>query len=227
MTAAIRSSGGHLAGYTQGSLSAYVWLSQGMLGAIKLFAGQGSEFAERVKSGDIAIDFIRPLDVQLGTVSEDLGSRLYSLLPRGVPSVLIGAVFVGMTLPRTALPYLVGAVSALVAIALSLLTAFVVELVGFWLVETRGVGTLYTLLASFLAGLFVPVALFPGWLHLIALCTPFPSMLQTPINVISGQVSGLTMAGTVAAQVGWLLAVILLGRVVLAAGRRKLEVQGG
>lgn len=227
MTAAIHSSGGHLAGYTQGTLSAYVWLSQGMLGAIKLFAGQGSEFAERVKSGDVAIDFIRPLDVQLGVVSEDFGGRLYSLLPRGVPSVLIGALVVGMTLPRTALPYLMGAFSVVLAIALSLLAAFIVELAGFWLIETRGVGTLYTVTASFLAGLFVPVALFPGWLHAIAVCTPFPSMLQAPINVISGQVSGLHLAETVVAQAGWLVGVVVLGRVVLSAGRRRLEVQGG
>jgi ABC-2 type transport system permease protein len=104
---------------------------------------------------------------------------------------------------------------------------YLVAASGFWLVETRGVVILYMVLSGFLAGLFVPLALFPGWLHAVATATPFPSMLMYPVDVLSGRVEGLAAAGLVARQVGWMLLVLAVGQVVTRAGRRRLEVQGG
>ena len=98
--AALDSAGGTLAGYDTGSISAYVWLSQGLLGAIQL--NGAADVGDRVRTGDIAVDFTRPVDVQTWHLAEDLGRAAYTLIPRGVPSVLVGALTVGLTLPATA-----------------------------------------------------------------------------------------------------------------------------
>jgi viologen exporter family transport system permease protein len=223
--AAIRSAGGSLGGYTTGTISSYVWLSQGLIGAIEL-SGR-AEIGDRVRTGDVAIDFTRPVDVQTWHLAEDLGRAAYTLIPRGVPSVLIGALTVGLILPTTVLPYLLGLVSIIAGVALSFYGRYAVNILGFWLLDTRGARTLYVVTSSFLAGLYVPVGLFPGWLRTAAYCTPFPSILQTPINVITGKVVGTEAAVDVVVQLGWLLAVGLLGRWLTSAGRRKLVVQGG
>jgi ABC-2 type transport system permease protein len=52
---AISSAGGTLAGYNQQLASTYVWLGQALLAPIALFAW--IDIAERVSSGDIAVDF--------------------------------------------------------------------------------------------------------------------------------------------------------------------------
>ena len=39
---------------------------------------------------------------------------------------------------------------------------------GFWLVETRGLQILYMVVSGFLAGLFVPIWIFPQWLETVA-----------------------------------------------------------
>ncbi|MEV6557605.1 ABC-2 family transporter protein [Nocardia sp. NPDC051756] len=225
MLAAVRATG-DFGGYNEGSIGAYVWLSQGLLGAMQ-FMGPPLDLADRVKNGDIAIDFLRPVDVQFGYLAGDLGRAACTILPRGVPSVLIGVFTFGLAMPNTPLPYLLGAVSVLLAVAISFLCLFAVALIGFWVVETRGLRVLYQVTGTFLAGLFVPVHMFPGWLRTIAQATPFPSILQSPIDVLSGRITGLAAVGVVAVQVFWVLVVGGLGRVLLAAGRRKLEVQGG
>ncbi len=86
---------------------------------------------------------------------------------------------------------------------------------------------MYTVACGFLAGLYVPVTLFPAPLLRIDRSLPFPGMLQSPIDVISGHVTGAAALHEVLAQVVWVAALAVAGQLVLRAGRRRLEVQGG
>jgi ABC-2 type transport system permease protein len=225
LLAAVESSGGTLKGYDAASMSAYIWISQGLLGSVNLFGG--TDLAVRIKSGDIVVDFLRPLDVHLATVVTDVGRAVFTLIPRGIPSVLIGALLVGMATPPDALAYVVGAVALLLGIVISWTTVYLVGASGFWLVETRGVAILYMVVSGFLAGLFVPIQLFPGWLHALASATPFPSMMMYPVQILSGRTTGADAVGLLGLQLVWLAVTVLAGQLVTAAGRRRLEVQGG
>ncbi|NNH73609.1 ABC transporter permease [Nocardia uniformis] len=212
-------------GYDQGTIGAYIWLSQGLLGAIAFWGMP--DIVARIRSGDVAIDFLRPIDMQLAHLSEYLGRAVFTLLPRGLPSVLVGVLTFGLAMPNTPGPYVLGVISLLLAIAVSFLSMFTVCLAGFWMVETRGLRSLHMICGTFLAGLFAPVSLFPDWLRTLAYCTPFPSMMQWPIDVLSGRTVGWHAVGLVAAQIFWFFALLAAGQLVLRAGRRKLEVQGG
>ncbi len=223
--ATVEAAGGELDGYDVGLMSTYIWLSQGLLGSVNMMGR--TEIAERIKDGDIAVDFLRPLDVHAAAVTTEVGRSLFALIPRGIPSVLIGALVVGMELPGTAAPYLLGAVSLVLGIVISAATVYLVAAAGFWLVETRGLQILYMVLSGFLAGLFVPIALFPQWLQVVAQATPFPSMMMYPIDIISGRADLDVSLVLLLAQVAWLAGVATLGQVLTRAGRRHLEVQGG
>jgi ABC-2 type transport system permease protein len=223
--AAVKSAGGQLAGYTAGTISSYVWLSQGLLGALEI-SGR-ADIGDRIRTGDVAIDFTRPVDLQTWHLAEDVGRAAYTLLPRGLPSVLVGALTVGLIMPATALPYVLGVISVLLAVVISFYCRYAVNVLGFWLLDTRGARTLYLVTSSFLAGLYVPVGLFPGWLTTVAYCTPFPAILQLPINVLSGHDSGALAVRDVALQICWVVVTCLVGRVLTHAGRTKLVVQGG
>lgn len=220
-------SAGTFGGYDQGSIGAYVWISQGLLGAVGLGMTGVLDIADRIKNGDVAIDFIRPIDIQASYLAAELGRATYTFLPRGLPTVLVGAVTFGLALPTSALPYALGIVSIALAVTVSYLAQFGIAILGFWVVETRGLRTLYMIAATFLAGLFVPIHIFPDWLQTVAHATPFPSMLQTPVDVLSGRTVGLDALEVVGVQALWTAVICLIGRALLVAGRRKLEVQGG
>jgi ABC-2 type transport system permease protein len=223
--AAVESAGGELAGYSAATISAYVWLSQGLIGCIQM--NGAAEIGDRIRTGDVAIDFTRPVDVQTWHLAEDMGRAAYTLIPRGLPSVLVGALTVGLVMPTTVLPYVLGSVSIVIGVMISFYCRFAVNIVGFWLMDTRGVRSLYMVTCTFLAGLYVPVGMFPEWLHTLAYATPFPSILQSPIDVVSGHVTGTEAFMTVGMQVFWLAVTCLVGRLVMDAGRNKLVVQGG
>lgn len=223
--ATVRAAGGTVQGYDVGTMSAYIWISQGMLGSVNLWGG--IDLADRIKTGDVAVDFLRPLDVQLATIATEVGKAIFTLVPRGLPSVAIGILVVGMSMPTTPLPYLLGLVSLVLGITVSFSSVYLVAVSGFWLVETRGIQVFYGVISGFFAGLTVPIALFPHWLRIVAEATPFPSMMIYPIDVLTGRVTGAASWGLVGMQMAWLAATLLTGHLLTTAGRRRLEVQGG
>ncbi|WP_206051510.1 ABC transporter permease [Nocardioides ferulae] len=225
LLSAVEAGGGELAGYDPATMAAYIWISQGLLGSVNLHGR--SEIADRIKTGDVAVDFLRPLDVQLAAITTETGRAVFSLLPRGLPSVLLGAIVVDMATPDSLLSYPLGATSLLLGIVVSAATAYLVAASGFWLVETRGVAILYMVASGFLAGLFVPIRLFPDWLHAVATATPFPSMLIYPVDILSGRVEGAAAVSLVLLQLLWLAVVLGTGQLMTRSGRRRLEVQGG
>lgn len=223
--ATVVAAGGSVAGYDLGQMMAFTWLGQGLLGVVNLYGRD--ELGERIRSGAIAVDFARPLDLQLSRLATFLGERSFSLLPRGLPSVAIGLAFTPMILPLAVLPYVLGAVSVVLGMAISFACVHLIQLAGFWLVQVRGLQVVYMALAGLFSGLYTPLALFPDWLQTIALCTPFPSILMAPIDILSGRIAGADALLQVLVQAAWLAGTLLAGRGLIRLGRRKLEVQGG
>jgi ABC-2 type transport system permease protein len=225
VAAAVTSAGGMVAGYDAAAAVTYAWVTQAVIAPVNVFAW--TEVAERVRTGDIAVDLARPVDVQLHFAAVDLGRALSTLLPRALPPLVVGALTFGLVLPGRPIVWLAVPVCVLLAVGVSFACRFLLNLVSFWLLDVRGPVTLYVSVAALLGGLYVPVGWFPGWLHAVAVSTPFPSMVQAPADVISGRVGGLALLGTLATQAGWLVATVVAGRVVLARATRKLVLQGG
>lgn len=222
---AVGAAGGTLAGYGPVEGATYAWLAQALIAPVNVF--WSNDLVDRIRTGDIAVDLARPVDPQLAYLSADLGRAAFSLIPRGAPPMLVGALVTGLALPGQLLPYLLGMVSIVLAVVISFACRWLVSLAAFWLIEMRGAATLYLMTSNVLCGLVVPVHWFPGWMATLAAATPFPSMLQSPIDVIMGRVTGAAALEVIGVQLAWALGVLLLGQLVWRLGTRKLVVQGG
>jgi ABC-2 type transport system permease protein len=200
-------------------------VSQGLLSAMEAFGTD--EIAQRVRTGDIVTDLYRPMDFQRYSLAEDLGRALFHLLARGVPPVLVGALF--FELRADASP---GNLTALiVSITLGAIVAFhlrfLVNLCAFWLLDIRGPLQLQTLTQMFLAGLIVPITFFPGWLQSLARALPFAGTLQLPVEIFMGKHTGVGLFGVLAGQLAWCVALYAAGAALLSLATRKVVVQGG
>lgn len=217
--------GGSVAGYDRLELSTYTWLSQGLIGVVHVFAWY--EVAERVRTGDIAIDLARPLDLQVAWLLQDLGRAAYATGVRFVVPLAVGALFFGLRVPRSAWTIPLFILSTVLAVVVSFGCRLLVNLCAFWLLDVRGLVTFYVLTSTLLMGMLLPVPLFPTWLRVLAYATPFPAIVQAPVDVATERLSGFAALGLVASQLGWAVLVLVLGRVVLARATRRLVVQGG
>ena len=219
------SAGGTVAGYDREGLSTYAWVSQGLIAVVMIFGW--TELADRVRTGDIAVDLARPVDLQLSWLAADVGRAAWALLSRAAAPIAFGAVFFGFHWPDDPVALALLPLSVFLAVCVSFACRFLLNLLAFWLTEIRGLVMLYVLVSGLLGGHLVPVQLFPGRLQAVAYATPFPAMVQFPIDLVTGQATGLEAAGAVAAQLAWAVGLLLAGRLVLARATRRLEVQGG
>lgn len=212
-------------GFDPAQAVTFVFVTQGLIAAVWAFGN--FELAERVRTGAVVVDLYRPVDVQAYEYAVGAGRSAYQLLARGAVPLAAGAAVFGVTLaPVTLLPAVVVSVVLAIAVALGLL--FLVNLTAFWVLDHLGVGAIAVLAGMLLSGLALPLNYYPHPLDDVVRALPWAATLQLPVELAVGARSGTgDVAAVLATQAAWALALVLLGRVVLARATRKLVIQGG
>jgi len=214
--------GASIGGYDLTTTITYIWLGQGLLGVVDLWSED--ELAERIRTGDIVVDLSRPWDLQAALLCTDLGRAGYSAIARFIPQLLLGAAFFPFRWPDDPLVAPAFLLSVLLAVLVSFHIRFLLGLTTFWLLDSRGVRSFYGVASGILAGLEIPLNFYPDWAQTALSFTPFPSLLQAPINVFV-QVGNPALL--LAQQLLWVVVIVLAGRLVLQRAMRKVVVQGG
>jgi viologen exporter family transport system permease protein len=213
-----------IGGYDARDTVTYVWLAQAMIMTVYAFGWY--ELALRIRDGSIATDLARPLSPLRYWLASDLGRAPYHFLYRGLPPFVIGAFVFELHYPsaRDAVAFLV---SLTLAVVVSLAFRFLYNTAAFWLLDYRGVSNIAITASLFFSGMILPLAFFPEWLKAVAYALPFQAMIQVPIDIYLGKHDGASLAGVLALQVGWAVALLGLAAAALHAGTRKVVIQGG
>jgi len=214
-----------IGGYDAAATLTYTWLTQALIATV--FIWGWLDLAIRIRSGDIVTDLVRPIHPLRAALANDLGRSAYHAVFRGVPVLLVGALMFDLIAPAGPLEWFAFFVSAALAVVVSFAFRFLYNIPAFWLLDFRGIAVLAMILSSLFSGFVIPIAFFPDWLAGIAHATPFPAMVQIPIDIFVGAVRGPQIAVALAVQAAWAAGLLLLCRVCFALGVRRLVVQGG
>jgi ABC-2 type transport system permease protein len=218
----------HAGGYDATDAVTYVWIGQALLMTVALWGGGTTDdLAERIRTGDVAVDLYRPVGLVGWYLAGDLGRAAYHFLARGLGPTLLGLLVFRIALPDGAVASVAFLVSLLLAVVTSFAIRFLVACSTFWLLDQTGVRTLSGVLALFLSGMTLPLVIFPEPLRSIALALPWASYLQTPADIWLGHRTGTAIAGGLGLQLLWIAVLLALCRVVVEAATRKVVVQGG
>lgn len=216
---------GDIGGYSVGSTITYVWLTQGMIATVSIWGWR--ELALRIRSGDIATDLVRPVHPLRAGLAFDLGRAVYHGIFRGIPPLVVGALAFDLTFPTNPLIWAAFLLSLTLAVIVSFAFRFLYNLTAFWTNDDRGVSVLAYIVASLFSGFLIPLAFFPPWLAAVARATPFPAMMQMPIDIFVGAVDGSEVLTTLVVQLAWAAALLVAARYLFDLGARRLVVQGG
>jgi ABC-2 type transport system permease protein len=213
-------------GYGPEQLATYVWVGQGLLAVVGVWGW--TDLADRIRTGDIASDLLRPVPPVVSYLAADLGRALHALLTRFVGPLIAGAVFFHLYLPHRWPTIPLFTVSVLLAVIGSFGCRYLVNATAYWLHDARGVQMLWTLGSGVLAGLYFPLRLLPDWAAVtLWIATPLPGLLQTPLDVLVERDPPVTQVGLVALQAVWAVLLLWLAQVVQRRAEHKLVVQGG
>lgn len=213
-------------GYDEPRLMTFVWAGQGLIGVVLLWAP--TDLADRIRSGDVIADLLRPVNLVWQHLAADLGRAAFAVLTRFVGPVVVGAFFFDLYAPRRAATYALFACSLVLATVICFGCRYLVNAAAYWLMDARGPQIAWTLLSAVLGGLYFPLWFLPRAVTLaLIVLTPFPSIIQLPLDVLVERGAPLEQAMLIGVQVGWTVVMLVVCRWVQRRGERKLVVQGG
>lgn len=217
---------GVVAGYDAAQLATYCWASQGLIGMVMLWGW--TELSDRIRSGDVVADLLRPIPPIMSYLAVDLGRAAHASLTRLMVPVLVGAIFFHLYVPRRPATYPLIVVSVVLAVVVSFGCRYLVNAAAYWLLESRGITLIWTFATAVLAGLTFPLHFLPDWLVVtLWVATPFPSVLQAPLDVLVEYGSNGYSLAVTAGQAGWVVVLLLACRYVQGRADRRLVIQGG
>src|SRR5262249_50389403 len=217
---------GVVAGYDRAQLATFVWVGQGLIGTVLIWAPP--DFAERIRTGDVVTDLLRPVDPVWQLLAADLGRAAHSMLTRFVVPIAVGALCFSLSVPRRPATYVFFAVSLLLATIVCFGCRFLVNAAAYWLLDARGPQIGWTLASGFFGGLYFPLWFFPDAVATALIVgTPFPSIIQLPLDILVERGSPADQLVLLTVQASWVAIMLALCRFVQRRGEQKLVVEGG
>jgi ABC-2 type transport system permease protein len=186
------------------------------------------DLAERIRTGEVATDLLRPIHPVTLYLATDLGRAGHALLFRFLPPVLVGALVFDLYLPVRPGTWPLFAVSAVLAVVICFGCRYLVNATGFWLLDIRGVSRAWLVGSGLLGGLYFPLRFLPDPVAAVLyLGTPLPAILQIPMDVLVERDRPAVQAGLVGVQLVWAVLVLAGCRTVQRRAERRLVIQGG
>jgi ABC-2 type transport system permease protein len=223
---AVAGTAGVVAGYDEARLGTFVWAGQGLIGVVLLWAP--TELADRIRTGDVVADLLRPVDPVWRELAADLGRAGLAVFTRFVGPVVVGALAFDLHAPERLATYPLFACSVVLATVVCFGCRYLVNVAAYWLLDARGPLMAWTITSGVLGGLYFPVWFLPDAAALaLVVATPFPSIIQLPLDVLVERGAPAEQAARLAVQAGWAVAMLGLCQLVQRRGERRLVIQGG
>jgi ABC-2 type transport system permease protein len=208
----------------QGAVT-FTGLTQAVIGFLSMFSWY--ELMNTIYSGDVANDLLKPVDFYEFWLANDFGRAMAQLVLRGLPMMVAYALIFGITTPQTAWQWTALAAALFLAWLLSFSWRFIVNLAAFWIPNAVGIGRFVFALSWFLSGFMMPLRYFPDWFVRLSYLTPFPSTINSVVEIYLGVLTPAGMVKALLVQVAWIVGLFAAGQLVLRTGMRKLVIQGG
>lgn len=183
------------------------------------------EFDQDVQRGRLSQFLLQPIDPVWRYVAAHASERV-ARLPF---SALIVALFFLIFPPARFVPdgrdVLLAVGFALLAFALRFAIQYTLALCSFWTERAASLESLMFILYMVVSGAIAPLDVFPPEVREAALWTPFPYMIWLPARLLVGGVD-LDLGRAALVCLGWLVALVVLNRVVWRRGLRRHSSMG-
>ena len=185
------------------------------------------EIAYQVIEGRLAMDLIKPVNIQLMYVARAAGESIFRLGLLTVPTAVVLFLVYPLRLPATpghAAGFLVSvAMSFLIVAAIN----FAVGTFALRLQSILGLMRAKFFLLELFSGLLLPMTFFPHFAQKILALMPFEYISYVPMLIYLGKLHGAGVARAIAIQIFWVAVLLLIGDGLWRWSTRKVIIQGG
>lgn len=206
---------------TQGMVN-YIAFTQACLW-ITSFITNGLGIPQSVRTGQIALDLMRPVHLFSHMMAREWGQIAYQFIFKSIPIYLLYFFIFSLQIPNQWTAVLYTVLGLLGASYLSICINYLIGVSALWTMESSWLYWANSALINLLAGFFIPLEWLPGPLENLAWLSPYPYLLYVPTTIYLGNGRGSALWGTLLWCVLMTACCLLATRLL----RRKVEVQGG
>ena len=185
------------------------------------------DLAYQVMEGRLAMDLIKPVNIQMMYVTRAAGESVFRLALLTVPTSIVLFLVYPLRPPAS----VVHATVFLVSVSLSFLIVaainFAVGTFALRLQSILGLLRAKFFLLELFSGLLLPMTFFPHVVQKILGLLPFQYISYVPMLIYLGKLHGGGLARAIAIQVFWVAVLLALGDALWRWSTRKLIIQGG
>lgn len=211
------------------ALSSYIWLQQAFLSLFYLWAFE-MELINAVRTGDVAYELLRPMNLYGMWMTRSLSLRLSRGLLRCWPILLVGALLpapYGLRFEGSPASFLLFLVSVMLMLGVSCAYTGIIYAICFYTTDSTGFRSVSMAAADLLGGGIVPLPFLPEGLRRVAELSPFGAMQNVPLRIFGGDLAGAAAWNAVGLQLFWCLALVGIGTVLTWGGIRRVCIAGG
>ena len=129
-----------VAGYNLNRILTYIVISQTLL-TFNFTLPVARIVEEKVRTGEVVTDLMKPIDFQLMTLATAAGTSAHTLLFNMLPKVILFHVIFNLSLPPSFLTAVLFILSVVLGYVILFSIQFIIGSLAFWLVEIRGINT--------------------------------------------------------------------------------------
>ena len=185
------------------------------------------EIAYQVMEGRLAMDLIKPVNIQLMYVARAAGESVFRLALLTVPTAVVLFLVYPLRLPAS----FAHAGAFLVSVILSFLIVaainFAVGTFALRLQSILGLLRAKFFLLELFSGLLLPMTFFPHVVQKILDLLPFQYISYVPMLIYLGKLHGGGLARAIAVQVFWVISLLAIGEGLWRWSSKKVTIQGG
>jgi ABC-2 type transport system permease protein len=188
-----------------------------------------ANIAEKIISGNLAIDLLRPLSLMRMELASAIALRLAGVIFEFIPGLfLYSLIFYPEFL--TAISFLKFLLIVILAFVLFFLINFLVGLSAFVIQNNFSLQSIKFILISLTAGAYIPLEFFPDWLNKINNVLPFQYLFYWPIQFFLNKSftrDTMILIKTITMQLMWIAIFYFLGKYLWKQAIKKFGAVGG
>lgn len=185
------------------------------------------ELAYQVTEGRLAMDLIKPVNIQMMYVARAAGESIFRLGLLTIPTALV--LFLVYPLRPPASAWHAGAFLLSVVLSFFIVAAinFAVGTFALRLQSILGLLRAKFFLLELFSGLLLPISFFPEAFQKVFKLLPFEYISYVPMLIYLGKLNGRGLLFAIGWQVFWVAALLAAGDALWRWSSRKVIIQGG
>lgn len=185
-----------------------------------------SELNDKIKTGQIALDMLKPLDYKKYLFFDSSGKNLYNVIYLLLPTMIVSIAIFGIHLPSIK-HGIVFFIALILGSIINFLMCLCLGMLGFWFNQIWILDRLINDLLSLFSGKLIPLWFFPTPLLRLADWLPFKMIYSVPIYIFLGKYNQYEIIRMLLLQSIWIVILVSSSNLIWKKGIKKIVVQGG